>query len=238
MTNKASLAAAAIVAAAGLAWAPLAQANTISVGMQQAGVNGGAITTVATGASLASFTGSYGTFSANIVSGAQDPSVTFPDLLFSNALDTSSSTAGTLMVWITGQDLMEPTGAANLNSSFTANLVPSGWTVTEKTFYDAGNGLFTTVTPAGSATFTGISTQTASDFINFATPFSITHEYIIAATGAGTTNDTIDTSVPEPGSLALLGTALLGFGMIGWSRRRRDAQHPTAGTGVSPTSAA
>ena len=94
ITNKASLAAAAIVAAAGLAWAPLAQANTISVGMQQAGVNGGAITTVASGASSASFTGSYGTFSTNIVSGAQDPSVTFPDLLFSNALDTSSSAAG------------------------------------------------------------------------------------------------------------------------------------------------
>lgn len=161
--------------------------------MQQAGINGGAITTVANGISSAVFSGAYGTFSTNIVSGAPDPGVIFPDLLFSNALETSSSAAGTLIVWVTAQGLREPTRTANLNSSFTANEIPSGWKVTEKTFYDAENGLFTTTTPAGSMTFTAIGTQTASDLINFTIPFSVTHKYVIVATGAGSTNNTIDT---------------------------------------------
>jgi hypothetical protein len=97
-----TLVAAALLAVSGLALAPPADADVISIGLQQAGVDGGAITTVASGTSNASFGGSYGSFSFNSISGATSPSVAFPDLVFSNAIDTSADTSGTLTVWVSG----------------------------------------------------------------------------------------------------------------------------------------
>ena len=64
----------AIGVASSALWASAASADTITIGLQQAGVAGdggviGAILTVASGTNVAGFVGSFGSYIVNIVSG-------------------------------------------------------------------------------------------------------------------------------------------------------------------------
>jgi hypothetical protein len=201
-----------LVSTAALSW-PV-YADTVSIGLVE---GAGSPTTVASGTGNATFNGPFGTFSNLHIDGAGQSELTLTDMLFSNNIDTATAAGGTLSIFVTDQGLTQPIGTLPFTSSFTSNLLPSGWTLTESTFVSSANALYSG-TPLSSANFSAIGTnvQTASAATG-AGPYSVTEEFVIRATGAGDANNTIDlsaTPTPEPTVLVVLGCGLLGLGVL------------------------
>ena len=151
-----------------------AHADLISIGLQ---LNGGAITTVATGNGNAVFNGGFGAFSVNTVSGSGSPPLTEPTLLSNSINIQSGEGSNVLNVFVTEQGLSSPTGINQFLSSFTSNdirgLVTS---VLEQTLISTGNGLYTG-TVLDSHTFTNIGVASSTDATpSLAAPYSETAE--------------------------------------------------------------
>ena len=213
---------AALLASASLC-APAAHASLISIGLQEANTNSGAITTVTTdsGTGAASYSGAYGDFTVNQVQATGSPVLASPNL-DSGSINVSSASGGTITVYVTESGLSSPVGVIDLASAFTSNVFNNDVTsVAESTYVSTSNALYGGALLA-SNTFTGIGTQTSTDASPvLADPFSETMEYVITTYGTADVNDTIDlTAVPEPASIALLGSGLLALGLL---LRRRSA---------------
>jgi len=197
----------------------------IFLGLQSSGVNGGAITFVAAdnGTGRLSYSGTFDGFTSNIV--AQGfPTVPQPNLQTSS-INTSSSTAGKLSIYITQTDL-NPVGGSLL-SSFTSNdFFGTAQSVVLSTYIDRSNGLFGG-TQLASRTFTDLGvSQTTSALTDLNGLFSETVRFdVTVGNGFASVNDTVNLravstpgAVPEPATWALM---ITGFGAVGHSLRRR-----------------
>ena len=225
-TRKAGLLAATVFGGILMFGASQAHANIISIGLQEVGFNGGAIDTVATDGSGSADANhvAFGTFLLNNVQGTGAPFVADPNF-GTSSLDASGSTAGTLHVYITDQGVPGPIGS--LASFFTSNTLTNGWTVTEATYIDSANGVFTTsgatVTLLDSESFSAIGSTQSSKTVSLpAGTYSETVEYTINANGVGSANSTVDIApVPEPATYATFGVGLLALASMGFVAARR-----------------
>jgi len=222
MTKKLLIAIAGLSVVLGLT--SVACANTISIAFQETGVNGGAITTEATGSGTASFMGLYGNFVAD-VTGTGTPASPQPDL-DSNpllALNFSGLPGATLTIYVTETGITSPIGLTDLLSSFSLPLIAgAGTSVVETTEYSNSNALYSG-TPLASQTFTPIGPppSSTSTKVTTSSPFSETEVYVITTTGFGTGagGDISIGRIPEPATLSLLGTGLLGLGLLGLRKK-------------------
>lgn len=186
--------------------------------------DGGAYTTIATGASLSSASGSgvFGDFTFKIVGVSTDNTATLSDLLSSATSFTNNSSAShTISVLVSSQDYTLPADpSVRIESGMGASLSAGTLVATFQSYADKANGLagvsdFTlglqNCSFNGSTCDTGSATGT---FTKTTGVYSLTSVANLTLSGGGVANFSTHEnvkSVPEPSSLVLLGSSLVLF---------------------------
>jgi hypothetical protein len=208
----------AALGAAVLASAGAAHAGLISIGLVEAGVGGGGLYTLATGASTASATNvAYGAYTINNVNAS---GTTAFGGLSSTTFDVSGGSAATLQIFVSEQGVTGPVNLASYQSLLTVVAVPAGWTLKETTWLDPGNGRYAGTSFLATDTFVSPGTKNVDSSLSVGSgPYSLTEIYTITSiAGGGTAQGSINLSaLPEPGALSLVGLGLIGIAVL---RRR------------------
>ncbi|MDB5398606.1 MAG: hypothetical protein QOF70_1217 [Acetobacteraceae bacterium] len=139
-----------------------------------------------------------------------------------SSVDISSSAGGTLIITLSADGFTSPVGAATWLSQFSGNFLSGQASVTLQTYVDVSNTLL------GTGTLLSTLSDTATPFGLSATAqattnglFALTEVLTIVTTGE--THVSLDASIaaPEPASVALLSSSLIGLGIA--ARRKRKA---------------
>lgn len=199
-------------------------AETIDLGYY----NGSSVTQFATGSTgPIAGSGSFGAFSFS----ASATGVVDPGALSSNTIDVSSSGSGTLTIYASLQGVTGPVSSAvDWLSTFTSNVLPADWSVTESTYLDPADVAYALTDELASNVFTTVGADSIGSVLDpGAGPYSLTEVFTISSDGPSLTgaNSTIDlAAVPLPAALPLFigGLGVLGFaGLFGGRKQHKLA---------------
>jgi hypothetical protein len=160
-------------------------------------------------AGIIMYFGSVGVFTFNITTGISDIGSATPNLVMDLNTLNQSSDAGTLNITFQDTGLLFPTGEITFVSGI------GGATLQSSLSYQLSiDG--TEILSGGPLSGAFSETQTAT--LTAGSPYTMTLQTIIAATGPSNTSYNWQAQVPEPPTLLLFGAGLIGVAV--WGRRR------------------
>ncbi|MBV9703681.1 MAG: hypothetical protein JO163_13210 [Methylobacteriaceae bacterium] len=222
-----------VAVAAALTGAGNADAATVWIGLADPRVNGGAITTEASGTDLASIAGlRYGFFTVNSVNGSF-----FNQILEGNAVDITTAPATkaqTLDVYVSITGVTGPVGKVPFTSSFTGQGWAPKWSVEEITYADPADvayGEGPTLSDVTSAALAAYGPYTVTPNTPFTALYSMTEEWIIrlkVGASASSVDNTIKIAipaVPEAPAWVMVSLGFAGIGLMNSGRRRSGSRY-------------
>lgn len=202
--------------------------------LQEAGVNGGAITVVDVGAdfSALSYSGTYGNYTVTLLTSVANNGASGSNVLSSvtDVAATAGAGSTTLNIYVSEQDYSLPVGptlkvASGMGGTYGSETGFTG-AATFQVWADSSDGLLAMPVPftnglqiaipaSGNSAAFSTGSDATGDFVKGAGDYSVTTEASFTTTGTGDMGDqnhVLMTQIPEPISLILLGFGFAGVG--------------------------
>jgi hypothetical protein len=227
----------AILVGAAILGAPASARADLNIYLQEAGVNGGAITLVASAPDFTDVSKSltYGDFTVKVFGASSDNGATLSDLLSSTTSVTNNATTSkTLHLYASQNNYTLPAGSPLMVESALGGSVNTGTlTLTNifQAYADKNNNLlgrtdYTNGPQSATANGTSFQTGSASGLFTRTGDFSLTTQVNFTLSSGGKANysdhENVTAVVPAPGGvvLALTGLPVLGIGACLLRRRK------------------